>query len=122
MIMQHSIMIPDAIWKWAQAKTGLKMPSNFCREHLYVAMIRDIENGGDQTETRAAVEDLESRWKVLGCDIDAFDSVFTTARQHFIEAHGSELTAIEFLSKSMAERGMRSPRAFIVNWHKNTGD
>jgi len=120
--MSHVVTVPDYIWEWAQRETGFIKPTTFLRNCLSQAMIDHIQQ--DAAEPVAPVDekdDFKARWNLLNMVPDNFDERFTLARKAWIEAHGSEKLALEWIEKAVRERNMQNPRAFVIGWHKENG-
>lgn len=116
--MSHSMEVPALIWDWACRKHNVKNPASKLREALTATMIADITEP-DAPVTAVVVEeplDYEKRWQEWGCELDTFDGEFTKARECFVNAHGSESKAIQWMAEGITNRNIERPRAFIMNW------
>jgi len=120
------VEVPDSLWEWFQRRSGKTMPGNEIRDALYEYRINHpdpvVYTGPmDNTAVVQIPKPISYRLRELGLLADPVDFIYTKALEAWVMAHDGDLdAALSWFEKAVAERGLKSPRAWLVDWYKNS--
>lgn len=125
---RHTVEVPDSLWAWFQQRSGKTVPGNDIRDALYEYRINHPDDPmvytGPMDNTITALQEIPKpipyRLRALGLLTDPVDFIYTKALEAWVTAHDGDLdAALTWFEKAVAERGLKNPRAWLVDWHKN---
>jgi hypothetical protein len=124
---RHTVEVPDSLWAYFQQISGNKVPGNAIRDALYEYRINhppiSVYTGPmvDTTLTNATqiVKPVAFRLRALDMLPDPIDYQFTRAFETFVNANAGDLSVALSYLETLVERGMKNPRAWLIDWYKN---
>jgi hypothetical protein len=122
MMRTHTVEVSESLWKYFQAISGKTMPGNAIREALHEYRVNHPLEPADNIvgAMLSITTTTAERRRALDLQPDPVDHQFNAAYQAFVVAHDlDEDAALAYLENAVAQRGIKQPRAWLMDWWKN---
>jgi hypothetical protein len=129
----HVCGFSQTFWDWAKEMSGQENPCPWIREEFNKFMIESLKNNQpapapvvvEEQPAPPPQKDYEALWAVFDCKKDLFDKHFMRARNKFVQEHGSQEAALQWLherTRAGVKGRIETPRRWMISWYNGLSE